>query len=230
MKTIMIIEDEMAISLVLSAYIQKAGYNCVVFAQGNEALEQLESIQPALILLDIILPGMDGWQILHEIRCRNACPVIMLTAKGDIRDRLCGLNNGADDYVTKPFEPAEVVARVQAVLRRPPQTIITEHQKHYGSLRIDFKTRTVYLNGASLSITPKDLALLLFLAEHPNQIFHREQLIERVWGMDYDGSDRAVDHAIKRLRQVLIHLPSEEAEIRTLRGTGYQFYANNKNG
>lgn len=126
----------------------------------------------------------------------------------------------------KPFEPEEVVARIQAILRRPSTLWISEDRRQYGSLTIDFKSRSVSLNGESLSITPKDMALLLFLAKHPNQIFHREQLIERVWGQDYDGSDRAVDHAIKRLRQVLVHLPSHDGEIRTLRGTGYQFYAN----
>lgn len=226
MKTIMIVEDEPAISRVLSAYIKKAGYDCVVCSRGDEAVEQLGTVQPVLILLDVMLPGMDGWEVLREVRSRNACPVIMLTARGDIGDRLAGLNSGADDYMTKPFEPEEVVARIQAVLRRPSQTLIAEDQKHYGSLRIHFKSRTVYLNGVSLSLTPKDLAVLLFLAEHPNQIFSREQLIERVWGMDYEGSDRAVDHAIKRLRQALLHMPPEEGEIRTLRGTGYQFYAN----
>lgn len=224
----MIVEDDPAISRFLEAYIRKAGYNSVVFARGNEAVEQLLKLQPALILLDVMLPEMDGWEVLRKVRCRSACPVIMLTARGDIGDRLLGLNSGADDYITKPFEPDEVVARINAVLRRPSQALINGDQKHYGSLRLDFKSRTVYLNGVSLSMTPKDLALLFFLAEHPNQIFHREQLIEQVWGMDYDGSDRAVDHAIKRLRQALLQLPPEEVEIRTLRGTGYQFYANKK--
>ncbi|SFL15723.1 DNA-binding response regulator, OmpR family, contains REC and winged-helix (wHTH) domain [Paenibacillus sp. 1_12] len=228
MKTIMIVEDETAISRVLSAYIKKAGYDCVVFTRGDEAVEQFATIQPELILLDVMLPGMDGWEVLREVRRRNACPVIMLTARGDIGDRLAGLNSGADDYMTKPFEPEEVVARIHAVLRRPSQTLIAEDQKHYGSLRVHFKSRTVYLNGVSLSLTPKDLAVLLFLTEHPNQIFNREQLIERIWGMDYEGSDRAVDHAIKRLRQALLHMPLEEGEIRTLRGTGYQFYVNQK--
>ncbi|UKS24466.1 response regulator transcription factor [Paenibacillus sp. HWE-109] len=226
MKTIMIVEDEPAISRVLAAYIKKAGYDCVVISRGDEAIQQFGLIQPSLLLLDVMLPGADGWEVLREVRRRNACPVIMLTAKGDIGDRLTGLNSGADDYIAKPFEPEEVVARIHAVLRRPSQAFATNDQKHYGSLRIDFKSRSVYLNGATLSFTPKDLALLLFLAEHPNQLFSREQLIERVWGIDYDGSDRAVDHAIKRLRQSLLHLPPEEGEIRTLRGTGYQFYAN----
>ncbi|EFM08474.1 two component transcriptional regulator, winged helix family [Paenibacillus curdlanolyticus YK9] len=226
MRTIMVVEDEPAISRVLAAYIKKAGYECAVFTQGELAVEQLTTVQPALILLDVMLPGLDGWEVLREVRNRSTCPVIMLTAKGEIGDRLLGLNSGADDYIIKPFEPVEVIARIQAILRRPSHALITDHQKQYGSLRIDFKSRSVSLNGETLSLTPKDLALLLFLAEHPNQIFHREQLIERVWGIDYDGSDRAVDHAIKRLRQSLHPMPPEDGGIRTLRGTGYQFYAN----
>ncbi len=226
MKSIMIVEDEPAISRVLAAYIRKSGLECVICADGQSALEQFDTLQPTLILLDVMMPGMNGWEVLRAVRHRSACPVIMLTSRGDINDRLMGLNDGADDYITKPFEPEEVVARIQAVLRRPQQSLVTEGLKYFGSVKIDFKSRTVYLNGASLSITPRDLALLLFLAEHPNQIFDREQLIERVWGIDYEGSDRAVDLAIKRLRKTLLHWPPEEGEIRTLRGTGYQFYAN----
>ncbi|MBW7455567.1 response regulator transcription factor, partial [Paenibacillus sepulcri] len=175
---------------------------------------------------DVMLPGMDGWEVLNGIRRKSPCPVIMLTARGEVTDRIHGLNEGADDYMTKPFEPEEVVARIHAVLRRPPRSLVSSEQVVIGSLRIDFKSRSVYLNGASLSITPRDLSLLLFLAEHPNQIFYREQLIEKVWGIDYDGSDRAVDLAIKRLRKALLHWPAEEGELRTMRGTGYQLYAN----
>ncbi|MWC29583.1 response regulator transcription factor [Paenibacillus sp. MMS18-CY102] len=226
MRTIMVVEDDPAISRVLAAYVKKAGFECAVFSQGELAIGQLAVIQPALILLDVMLPEMDGWDVLREVRSRSTCPVIMLTAKGGIDDRLQGLNSGADDYMSKPFEPDEVIARIQAVLRRPPHALITEGMKQYGSLQIDFKSKSVRLNGADLSLTPKDLALLLFLAEHPNQIFHREQLIEHVWGIDYDGSDRAVDHAIKRLRQSLQEMSPADGGIRTLRGTGYQFYAN----
>lgn len=227
MRTIMIVEDEPAISRVLAAYVRQAGYEGAVFSQGELAIEQLATIQPVMVLLDVMLPGsMDGWEILREIRGRSTCPVIMITAKRDISERLLGLNSGADDYIVKPFEPDEVIARMQAVLRRAPHVLMSSDQKQYGSLKIDFKSKTVWLGGAQLSITPKDLELLLFLAEHPNQIFHREQLIEQIWGMDYDGSDRAVDHAIKRLRQSLLPMPPEVGGIRTLRGTGYQFYAN----
>ncbi|MFC0329088.1 response regulator transcription factor [Paenibacillus sepulcri] len=226
MGTIMIVEDEDPISRVLAAYIRKAGFDCAIFKDGLQAMESFDTVQPELVLLDVMLPGMDGWEVLNGIRRKSPCPVIMLTARGEVTDRIHGLNEGADDYMTKPFEPEEVVARIHAVLRRPPRSLVSSEQVVIGSLRIDFKSRSVYLNGASLSITPRDLSLLLFLAEHPNQIFYREQLIEKVWGIDYDGSDRAVDLAIKRLRKALLHWPAEEGELRTMRGTGYQLYAN----
>jgi DNA-binding response OmpR family regulator len=229
MKTILIVEDEPAISRVLAAYLRKAEYTCEICADGSLAVKKFAELQPALVLLDVMLPGLNGWEVLGEIRRKSACPVIMLTARGEIQDRLTGLDNGADDYITKPFIPEEVVARVNAVLRRPVQSLVASGQKYFGSLKIDFKSREVFLNGASLTITPKDIALLLFLAENPNQLFHREQLIEKVWGMDYEGSDRAVDLAIKRLRKTMLHWPPEEGEIRTLRGTGYQFYVNKDN-
>ncbi|CAI6079231.1 response regulator transcription factor [Cohnella sp. JJ-181] len=225
MEPIMIVEDEEAISRVLAAYIRKAGFECLICKDGRQALETFGASKPSLVLLDVMLPGLDGWEVLRAIREKGPCPVIMLTARGDVGDRIRGLNEGADDYIAKPFEPGEVVARIQAVLRRPPHSLVGADQIVYGSFRIDLKSRSVYLNGVLLSITPRDLSLLLFLAEHPNRIFEREQLIEKVWGIDYEGSDRAVDLAIKRLRKLLLHWPAEEGEIRTLRGTGYQLYA-----
>lgn len=223
-KTIMIVEDEEAIARVLAAYIRKAGFEALLCRDGRQAAERFAAAQPALVLLDVMLPGLDGWEVLRHIRRLGPCPVIMLTARSELGDRLAGLNEGADDYITKPFEPDEVVARIHAVLRRPSRALVSAGQITFGSFRVDFKARSVYLNGAELSITPRDLSLLLFLAEHPNQVFEREQLIEKVWGIDYDGSDRAVDLSIKRLRKLLLHWPPAEGEIRTLRGTGYQLY------
>ncbi|MCM3747879.1 response regulator transcription factor [Paenibacillus pasadenensis] len=224
MKTILIVEDEEAIARVLAAYLKKAGFRVDRAADGEEAMQQFEAGDYSLVLLDITLPGMDGWEILRLIRAKSACPVIMLTARDRLQDRLGGLNGGADDYMTKPFVPEEVVARIQAVLRRRPHWTDGESRRYYGNLLLDYASRTVYLNAAEVSLTPRDLALLLFLAESPNRIFTREQLIEQVWGMDYDGSDRAVDLSIKRLRQSLSHWSVEAGEIRTLRGTGYQFW------
>ena len=224
MKSILIVEDEDAIARVLAAYLRKAGYAATVVSDGLEALNVFEASDFSLVLLDVMLPGMDGWELLRAIRDKSACPVIMLTARGDIQDRLLGLNDGADDYMTKPFVPDEVVARVRAALRRRPHWTDGESKRHFGNLLVDFASKSVFLNAAEVPLNPRDLSLLLFLAESPNRIFTREQLIEHVWGADYEGSDRAVDLSIKRLRQSLAHWPAEAGEIRTLRGTGYQLW------
>lgn len=148
----------------------------------------------------------------------------MLTARDGISDRLDGLNGGADDYMVKPFVPEEVIARINAVLRRPPHWNDHRSTRIYGNLHIDLAAKQVQVNGAGVALNPRELALLLFLAERPNRTFTREQLIEQVWGMDYDGSDRAVDLSIKRLRQALSHWSAKDGEIRTLRGMGYQLW------
>ncbi|CAM3279035.1 MULTISPECIES: response regulator transcription factor [Saccharibacillus] len=224
MTTILIIEDQEAIARVLAAYLKKAGFDVERVSDGRDAMGRFEQAQPALVLLDVMLPGMDGWELLTEIRKRGSCPVIMLTALGDIDYRLNGLNGGADDYMTKPFVPEEVVARVNAVLRRRPAYSHADASKSFGALLIDPNAQRVLLNGAEVPLTPRDLSLLMFLSDYPNRMFTREQLIEHVWGMDYEGSDRAVDLSIKRLRQALSHWPPDHGEIRTLRGTGYQFW------
>lgn len=224
MTTILIVEDQEAIARVLAAYLKKAGFAVERIADGRLAMQKFEETQPALVLLDIMLPGIDGWELLEEIRKRGSCPVIMLTALGDIDYRLDGLNGGADDYMTKPFVPEEVVARVNAVLRRRPVYSGADACKRFGGLVIDPTAQQVLLNGAEVPLTPRDLSLLMFLSDYPNRMFTRDQLIEHVWGIDYEGSDRAVDLSIKRLRQALSHWPTENGEIRTLRGTGYQFW------
>jgi DNA-binding response OmpR family regulator len=222
MKKILIVEDEAGIAMVLIAYLSKAGYAVEQAWTGEQAVTLFERWRPSLVLLDVMLPDMDGWAILKRIRERSACPVIMLTALDDIDSRLAGLNGGADDYLGKPFVAEEVVARVGAVLRRMPR-VIDGDQAIFGSLKIDYQARSVELSGRQVSLMPRDLSLLLFLSRHPNRTFDREQLIEHVWGIDYDGSDRAVDLAIKRIRQTLADWPAEEGEIATLRRMGYQF-------
>lgn len=222
-KKILVVEDEMAISRVLKAYLMKAGYRVEQAFNGQEALDKITLFHPDLVLLDLMLPGMDGWNILKYIRQHSSCPVIILTALGHTKQKLAGLNQGADDYITKPFNAEEVVARVGAVLRRPPQILEHHETRQYGSLKIDFEAHTVTLHGVELSFIPRDLSLLLFLARHPNRTFRREQLIEEVWGIDYEGSDRAVDLAVKRIRKVLRNWPETEGEVKTLRGVGYQF-------
>ncbi|SHK58557.1 response regulator transcription factor [Desulforamulus aeronauticus] len=223
MKKILVVEDEVAISMVLKAYLTKANYQVEQAFNGEEAVQKFTDFNPALVMLDIMLPGMDGWSILKYIRDRSSCPVIMLTALGQLKQKVEGLRQGADDYITKPFLAEEVVARVEAVLRRSVQILEDRETTHFGSLRIDFKAHTIYLHGLELPLIPRDLAVLLFLARHPNQTFTREQLIEQVWGIDYEGSDRAVDLSMKRIRKILQNWPLSEGELKTLRGLGYQF-------
>lgn len=222
MKTILIVEDEVAISRVLKAYLTKANYQVEQAFSGDEAMVKFNSCNPSLVVLDVMLPGKDGWSILKYIRERSSCPVIMLTALGQMKHKLDGLQHGADDYITKPFVADEVVARVEAVLRRPTQIMDDRETRYYGNLKLDFQAHAVFLYGLELALIPRDLALLFFLARHPNQTFTREQLIEHVWGIDYDGSDRAVDLAIKRIRKSLQNWPVTQGELKTLRGLGYQ--------
>lgn len=222
MTKILIVEDEFAISQVLKAYIVKEQFEAVQCYRGDEALHMFKEHTPDLVLLDVMLPGKDGWAVLKEIRAISQCPVIMLTALGDVEYRLEGFGSGADDYIPKPFVADEVIARIQAVLKRSRPH--PGARRKFGRLEIDALGHLVLLDGRKVELTPRDLSVLLFLAEHPNQTFTREQLIEHVWGWDYEGSDRAVDLAIKRLRKALAGWPEEEGEIRTLRGIGYQFH------
>ena len=223
MKKVMIVEDEVPISQVLKAYLNKQ-YKIIQVFSGHEIMNQFTAEQPDLVLLDVMLPGKDGWTILEEIREVSNCPVIMLTALDDVQYKLKGFNSGADDYIAKPFEGAEVVARVNAVLRRSSkeETAILQ----FGQLQLDLNAHVVKILNEEITVAPRDLAVLFFLAEHPNRTFTREELIEHIWGWDYDGSDRAVDLAIKRLRKALCNWPEEEGEIRTLRGLGYQLRVN----
>lgn len=228
MKKILIVEDELAISMVLGAYLENAGYAVDYAYNGDEALQKLEEETPALILLDIMMPYLDGWGVLSYIREKSACPVIMLTALSDTEQKLKGFENGADDYITKPFIGEEVIARVQAVLRRSSHYQEDERVKYYGDLKINYVSHQVFLNGIEVPFTPRDLSVFLFLASNPNQTFTRDQLLDHVWGSDYDGSDRAVDLAIKRIRKLLNGWDPKDGEIKTLRGLGYQFYIQEK--
>ncbi|UOQ84360.1 response regulator transcription factor [Gracilibacillus salinarum] len=221
MSKILIVEDELAISKVLNAYLQKVDFQTKIVMDGSEAMDAFNSWSPDLVLLDVMLPGKDGWQLLNEIREDSKCPVIMLTALGDVNYRLDGLNGGADDYIAKPFIGDEVIARVRAVLRRTDSE--ESSIRKFGHLHIDHEAHRILLHDKEVELTPRDLALLLFLSENPNKTFTRDQLIERVWGWDYEGSDRAVDLSIKRIRKLLQDWSTAEGEIKTLRGVGYQF-------
>lgn len=223
MKKIMIVEDELPISHVLKAYLNKQ-YEIIQVFDGHAVMEHFKEERPDLVLLDVMLPGKDGWTILKELRTISKCPVIMLTALDDVQYKLKGFDGGADDYIAKPFVGDEVVARVNAVLRRSSKedkAIIM-----FGQLQLDTSAHIVKVSNEEIFIAPRDLAVLFFLAEHPNRTFTREELIEHIWGWDYDGSDRAVDLAIKRLRKALSDWPEEEGEIKTLRGLGYQLRVN----
>ncbi|MDP5273937.1 response regulator transcription factor [Chengkuizengella axinellae] len=226
MKTILVVEDEIAISRVLTVYLRKAEYQVELAYDAIEAIEQFDKVSPALVLLDVMLPNGSGWEILKQIRNKSACPVIMLTALGQINDRLSGLEQGADDYIVKPFDPDEVIARIKAVLRRPNKLLETGEKVRFGSLVVDLEAHSVTLNNENIELNPRDLSLFLFFVKHPNQTFSREQLLDLVWGMDYDGSDRAVDLAVKRIRKSLKEWASSDGEIKTLRGLGYQFSVN----
>ncbi|GEM03047.1 DNA-binding response regulator [Halolactibacillus miurensis] len=223
---VLIVEDDYAISEVLKAYLKKAGFLVSQAYDGTEGIKRFKEMTPSIVILDVMLPYKNGWDVLKEIRIASTVPVIMLTALGDIDDKLTGLNGGADDYIEKPFEAEEVLARIQAVLRR--SGVKDADRVTFGQLSIDFKAHHVMLNRQPVVLTPRDLAVLLFLAEHPNQTFTRDQLIDAVWGYDYDGSDRAVDLAIKRIRKALGPWPQSEGEIKTLRGLGYQLYVKNE--
>lgn len=223
MKQILLVEDEVVISRVLKAYLQKEEYRVWQADDGVEAIRIFDEQKPDLVLLDVMLPEMSGWDVLQYIREKSSCPVIMLTALGQTDQKLQGFNQGADDYITKPFVAEEVVARVNAVMRRPVILDKDQETRLFGSLKINFKSHRVTLHGIDLQFHPKDLSLLLFLAQNPNRTYSREQLIEHLWGMDYDGSDRAVDLAIKRIRKIMQNWPTSEGEIKTLRGVGYQF-------
>ncbi len=223
MQKILVVEDERAIREVLRVYLQKANFEVVMVEDGEEAFAAYLFHEPDLVLLDVMLPGKDGWDILQQIRSHSPCPVIMLTALSDVEHRLMGLNEGADDYIAKPFAGEEVVARVRAVLRRyEPQQVPV---RRFGSLEVFYEAHRVTLDGVEITMRPRDMALLLFLSANPNRTYTREELIEHVWGWDYEGSDRAVDLSIKRLRQALQEWPTSEGELRTVRGMGYQLYA-----
>jgi DNA-binding response OmpR family regulator len=224
MQTILIVEDEKPIVRLLQVYLTQAGYQVESAMDGEAALAVFARVRPALVLLDINLPLLDGWGVLAEIRKQSSCPVIMLTARGDVKDRLHGFQSGADDYIPKPFDPDEVVARVMAVLRRPPALVETDHVR-VGRLVVDFTARSITLGQEALTLAPRDWDLLAFFMRHPNQSFTRDQLLDRVWGLDYEGGDRAVDVAVKRLRQALREWPTEEGEIVTIRGMGYMLRA-----
>ena len=224
MAKLLIVDDNEQILQILSRYAQAQGHQAVLARTGPQALEAFAAQEPDLVLLDVMLPGMDGFAVCREIRARSLTPVIMITARSDDEDRILGLDTGADDYVVKPFSPGEVMARVRAVLRRVPPPAQPDVFR-CGGLEIDLQTFGVRVAGQPVALTRRAAEILWTLARRPRQVFTREMLLDLLWGPDYLGDVRAVDSQIKRMRSALAGLPGRDFEIRTVWGVGYQFEA-----
>ena len=220
---ILIVDDDLHIAELISLYMMKDGYETEEVYDGREAIKKAESFQPDLILLDLMLPGMDGYQVCTEIRKTSRVPIIMLTAKGETFDKVLGLELGADDYIVKPFDPKELVARVKAVLRRyePKQEEADKNLLKFDGLEINLSNYSVSYEGKTLDFPPKEFELLSFLAQNPNRVFTREQLLDRIWGYEYVGDTRTVDVHVKRIREKLNS--EDEWGIRTVWSVGYKF-------
>mgnify|MGYP001605160840 FL=1 len=220
---ILVVDDDLNICELLRLYIEKEGFNVVTANDGMEALKLFEKENPELIMLDIMLPGLDGWQVCREIRKTSQCPIIMLTAKGEVFDKVLGLELGADDYVVKPFEAKEVVARIRAVLRRTGKTDDNQVKEvKWDKLSINLTNYELKVDGVQIDTPPKEMELLYHLASNPNRVFTRDQLLDEVWGFDYYGDSRTVDVHVKRLRENIDGV-SDKWELKTVWGVGYKF-------
>lgn len=222
---IMIVDDDKNICELLRLYFEKEGFKTQTANDGASAVEMVKSDRPDLILLDIMMPGLDGWQVCREIRKFSEVPIIMLSAKGETFDKVLGLELGADDYIVKPFDSKEVVARVKAVLRRTNAAAETEENEgivSYDKLTININNYEMIVDGKAVDTPPKELELIYHLASNPNRVFTRDQLLDEVWGFDYYGNSRTVDVHIKRLREKLEGV-SEKWELRTIWSVGYKF-------
>ena len=222
---ILIVDDEKHIAELISLYLTKEGFETKEVNDGRKAIDEFYAYNPKLVILDLMLPGMDGYQICTEIRKKSDTPIIMLTARSDTFDKVLGLEMGADDYMVKPFEPNEMVARVKAVLRRYGKSDNSKEsgkEVSFDDLKISLNDYTVVYHGESLQFPPKELELLYFLAENKNQVFTREQLLDKIWGYEYVGDSRTVDVHIKRIREKL-NSENENWSIKTVHGVGYKF-------
>lgn len=228
-KRILIVDDDENIAELISLYLVKECFDTEIAADGESALEKFKEYQPQLILLDIMLPGMDGYDVCREIRKSSNVPIIMLSAKGEVFDKVLGLKIGADDYMIKPFDSNELVARVQAVLRRVQQNekVVSDQVEKlsdcvkYDGLTVNLNSYSVIYNGTVIDMPPKEMELLYFLANSPNQVFTREQLLDQIWGYDYIGDTRTVDVHVKRIREKI--KDGSNWSIATVWGIGYKF-------
>ncbi|MCD8002060.1 MAG: response regulator transcription factor [Oscillospiraceae bacterium] len=222
-KKALVIEDDMNIADLLRLYLEKDGFEVFRAADGGEGVEMFRSFSPDLVLLDIMLPVMDGWSVLHEIRKDSQTPVIMLTAKSETPDKVNGLEQGADDYITKPFEVKELLARIHAVMRRSDGPEAKKSKRlEFEKLVVDLDSYELIVDGKRVDTPPKELELLFHLASSPNRVFMRNQLLDEVWGFDYFGDSRTVDVHVKRLREKLEGV-SDRWCVKTVGGVGYKF-------
>ncbi|MBS7262496.1 MAG: response regulator transcription factor [Eubacteriales bacterium] len=222
---ILIVDDDKNICQVIKLYLENEGYATATAYNGKEGLEVFESSKFSLIILDIMMPVMDGRDMCREIRKQSDVPIIMLSAKGETFDKVLGLELGADDYMVKPFEPSELLARVKSILRRTEKQPEEADELVFNNLRISIKNYTVEYRGEYMELPPKELELLYYLASHKNMVFTREQLLEKVWGFDFYGDSRTVDVHISRLRE---KLQDETWALKTVWGVGYKFEVTKK--
>ena len=221
--SVLIVEDDPNIRELLQLYLEKDGYAVTLAADGGQGLDKFRAIKPDLVLLDVMMPVMDGWAVCKAIRAEGNTPVIMLTAKGETDDKVTGLKAGADDYVTKPFEMKELLARIEAVLRRSDRIEdIKSRRLVFDKLIIDMDAFELTVDGKKVDTPPKEMELLFYLASSPNRVYNRNQLLDEVWGFDYFGDSRTVDVHVKRLREKLEGV-SEKWGVKTVWGVGYKF-------
>ncbi len=220
---ILIVDDDKNICELLRLYMEKEEYEVVLSHNGEDAVNKFNVTNPDLVLLDIMLPGQDGWQVCREIRKKSDAPIIMITAKGETFDKVLGLELGADDYVVKPFDAKEVVARVKAVLRRMGKTAHDDVKEvSYDKLVVNMTKYELKVDGKVVDTPPKELELLFHLASNPNKVFTRDQLLDEVWGFEYYGDSRTIDVHVKRLREKLEGV-SDQWHLKTVWGVGYKF-------
>ena len=221
-KRALIVEDDANIAELLRLYLGKDGFETMIAADGGKAGSMFDLFQPDVVLLDIMLPIKDGWQVCRDIRQKSSVPIIMLTAKGELNDKVSGLEMGADDYVTKPFEVKELLARVHAVMRRSDAEGPVEKKLSFDKLVINLDSYELIVDGKKVDTPPKEMELLYHLAASPNRVFTRNQLLDEVWGFDYFGDSRTVDVHVKRLREKLEGV-SDRWSLKTVWGVGYKF-------
>ena len=229
MQYILIADDNRDITDILSTYAEKEGFQPVVATDGEEALDFFETYQPAVVLLDVMMPKIDGYEVCRKIRAKSNVPVILVTARGEDFERIMGLDIGADDYIVKPFSPSEVMARVRAVMRRMSAGPKGEHTEkdgnviRVGSMMINLDEYPLFISGTRVTLTKKEIETMWTLASNPNKVFTRDNLLDSLWGFDYFGDSRTVDSHIKRLRAKLDKVDHPEWTIKTIWGVGYKF-------